>query len=320
MTGGKDYEHRLSGIAPTSAAGWLATLGLLGVCTNVDPGGNVALRWDEEIGLSIPVLRCRWDKETLINEVLAVLKKTGEWVKQSVWSKLTISGDCAAELLTTSDILHRAKADDESLLALFCRRREDSGELALSRLLGGVSAKVRVKNVVEGCVGLLDEKDIDGKDSGEKDLCATLYGPWKPKVGNKEASFGFDWMTVSDGASANGEAGSLPSRDLLALLGSTWIAGAPKRDLLVWGCWSRWMGSSDVAVLATRPELWRVGQLLSEQGEGLQKEGVDPAVATLRAWSVTQVMVSRSILRGMNPQSKYRLWEEAKVVDLRALR
>jgi len=311
MRGFGQHSHLLSGIPATSAAGWLATLGLLGLCANRGETEPPTLRWGEErIGWPVPVLSCQYDEKSLVSLVVGVLHELPRWTTCDHWSKLSLTGDSAVAMAARVGIRDEFRSSKEGLPGLFCRTSHTAGKVGLTELLGGVTSQVTVKGVVRRLAKLVDEDDVR----------STLFGPWRPKFVAQGASLGLDWMTVSDGSRAGGKAGSLPSRDLLALLGSTWIPRAPTEGALVWACWSEQMEPAEVSVLATSRELWRLGMAVIDQRPSRSRRGRDSLARTLRAWSVTHVMVGQSTLRSTHERSNYRLWPEAKVLDLRALR
>jgi len=323
------YTHRLNGIPAGSVPGWLATLGLLGICA--EPAGSrehvgpaaAALRWEVVAEMPVPVLRCPLSEHELLERVTAALKALGDVVVDNAmttnggvkerpvkeeWRELRLPGRRAVELVKRHQpklgVMRGPSVDD--LPAIFCRAERD-GSVALTDLLCGVTAQVRIGPIVSNLANVIDESDVR----------ATLLGPWRPTVHGR-GSLGFDWMTVSDASKGAGEPTSLPARDLLALLGAAWTPRAPRRHLLVWPAWESYLGASDVATLVTRPELVTVGTV-SQTLRGRTNRNVRSALRELQAWSVTHVMVSRAVRRTLHSQSDYRVWEEAKLIDVRAL-
>jgi len=326
------YTHRLDGIPAGSVPGWLATLGLLGICA--EPAGSrehvgpaaATLGWEVVAEMPVPVLRCPLSEHELLERVTAALKALGDAVVDNTmttnggvkdhpvkkeWQQLRLPGQRAVELVKCHQPklrVMRGPSVDE-LPAIFCRAGRD-GSVALTDLLCGVTAQVRIGPIVSNLANVIDDSDVR----------ATLFGPWQPTVGS--GSLGFDWMTVSDASKGAGEPASLPARDLLALLGAAWTPRAPRRHLLVWPAWKAYLGASDVATLITRPELVTVGTASQTLG-GRTNRNVRSALrelqADLQAWSVTHVMVSRAVRRTLHSQSDYRVWEEAKLIDVRAL-
>lgn len=309
------YEHCLTGIPHTNVPGWLATLGAFGICSE----DEATLHWEERGGVPVPVLACSLDEPALVarirdafDQLNSAFKATGD--QSSPWKKLRLSGKCATRLVHSTPLSVRRTTVVDDLPALFCCK-VNSSEVRLTELFGGVTAQVRVGRIAETLCNA-----VVGSDGSDTHIWSTLFGPWQPMEGGLGKSLGLDWATVSDKSRADGSPRSFPARDLLALLGATWAPRSPRQHLLVWPAWKERLAPDDIATLLTRPELQMVGTSWRARSGSTPSRAALDAQRTLQTWSVTHIMVSRSVRRTTHRNSSYRVWEEAEAIDLRALR
>lgn len=309
-------EHTLAGIPAASVPGWLSALATLWICSEGDPtSGSSAttMRWEHHDGEDHPVVRCGLDRAELIERTMTTVSALGAKLSQqptqggSPWKELELRGAVAAALVEEAgrlSVQHGSPVDE--LGSVFCRVNL-RGMVALSSLLGGVTAQVRLAAFGEAI----------SKAVSQDKVASTLFEPWVPDVGVKGGSLGFDWMTTSDASKAAGEAASLPVRDALALIGVALVPRTPQRNLLMWPVWRAELARADILRLVRRPELLALGRWVAARGE-LTRD-IRDAARTLEAWSVTQVMVSRSMRRTLHQNAMYRIWESPTVVEIAEL-
>ena len=306
------YEIELPGIRVASVADWLALLGVLTIAHNYafkQEGEGVKLRWNMDGYFQpIPVMKSPVTVDDLLRVLLDEIRKLGCCFQKDAWRDLAITGKKALELCKGQSLALIGLEPGEVIDALFSEivltKEDKTDNIRLTKFLSGVTANVRISNVVQVLVNNLTEEDVRAILSGPRSYRRLEGG-----------SLGLDRETVADGADAAGIPQSLPARDLFALVGMTWAPRVATKGKVIWPIWLEWLTPEDINVLITRPELWSLVKALDTNDQ----QSLGRAAELLKVWSVVRVYLSRTVKRTFHESSDYRVWEEAVPIELTAL-